>query len=158
MLKIVDSSAISNLTVFGASREISGRHFHQTARYAMRLWVSFALNKIAAADPAKIRTSLSKVVTAYTVVVPCTSSVSRGRARDLSGVLNMAADTRTIEVDATGLPFEPRPEDIILFGNAIRHASGALVQDPAAPAVKYRITSADKATYHAHWRLEVERH
>jgi len=95
---------------------------------------------------------------AYTVVLPCTSSVSRGRARDLSGVLNMAADTRTIEVDATGLPFEPRPEDIIFFGNAIRHASGALVQDPAAPAVKYRITSADKATYHAHWRLEVERH
>jgi hypothetical protein len=68
MLKIVDSSAISNLSVFGASRQISGRHFHQTARYAMRLWVSFALNKIAAADPAKIRTSLSKVVTAYTVV------------------------------------------------------------------------------------------
>ena len=43
MLKIVDSSAITNLARFGASREISGRQFHQTARYAMRLWVSFAL-------------------------------------------------------------------------------------------------------------------
>jgi hypothetical protein len=94
----------------------------------------------------------------YTVVLPCTSSVARGRARDLSGVLNMAADTRTIEVDAAGLPFEPRPEDIVLFGNAIRNASGVWIQDPAAPAVKYRITSADKAAYHTHWRLEVERH
>lgn len=94
----------------------------------------------------------------YTVVVPCTSSVSRGRTRDLSGMLNMAADTRTIEVDASGLPFEPRPEDIVLFGNAVINASGVLVQDPAAPALKYRITSADKATYHSHWRLEVERH
>jgi hypothetical protein len=68
MLKIVDSSAITNLTRFGASREISGRQFHQTARYAMRLWVSFALNKIAAAEPSKIRSALSRVVTGYTVM------------------------------------------------------------------------------------------
>lgn len=68
MLKIVDSSAITNLTLFGVSRQISGRHFHQTARYAMRLWVSFALNKIAAAEPGKIRAALSRVVTGYTVM------------------------------------------------------------------------------------------
>lgn len=96
--------------------------------------------------------------TAYTVVVPCTSSVARGRSRGLAGVLSLPADTRTIEVDAAALPFEPRPDDILLFGNAVRNSSGVWVQDPAAAAQKFRITSADKASYHTHWRIEVERH
>lgn len=94
----------------------------------------------------------------YTVVVPCTSSVARGRSRGLAGVLSLAADTRTIEVDDAALPFPPRPDDIVLFGNAVRNSSGVWIQDPAAPAQKFKITSADKASYHTHWRIEVERH
>ncbi len=68
MLKVVDLSALQNLERFAASRELSGRGFHRTARYAMRLWVSFALAKIRAADPRKIRAALMSVVTSYTVV------------------------------------------------------------------------------------------
>lgn len=68
MLKIVDTSAMQNLERFAASRELSGRGFHKTARYAMRLWVSFALAKIRAADPRKIKAALMTIVTSYTVV------------------------------------------------------------------------------------------
>ena len=68
MFKVVDLSAMENLVRFGASRELTGREFHKTARYAMRLWVSFALNKIRAADPRKIKASLMTIVTAYSSV------------------------------------------------------------------------------------------
>jgi hypothetical protein len=30
--------------------------------------------------------------------------------------------------------------------------------DPANPPKKYRITTADKATFHQHWRIEAEVH
>jgi hypothetical protein len=96
--------------------------------------------------------------TAYTVVVPCTSSVARGRASGLAGVLSLPADTRTVEVDDDALPFVPRPDDILLFGNAVRNSAGVLIQDPAAPAQKFKITVPYKAPYHTHWRIEIERH
>jgi hypothetical protein len=96
--------------------------------------------------------------TDYTLVLPCTSSAVRGRNGDAAGLLKMATDSRTIEVDAASLPYDPRPDDIILFGSAVRNASYQWAADPAKPPAKFRIVSADKSTFHSHWRIEVERH
>lgn len=168
----------------------------------------------------------------YTVIVPCTAGTNRGKGRDLSGLLTMAADTRVFDVAAADVPFDPRPEDILLYGTPIADTAKAatavpatdkitvaahgyaegtalrltatvwpaplvsgklyyvragtsgdfelaeapggaavplntagsgltvakLIADPENPPVKYRLTAADKATFHTHWRLSAERH
>jgi len=94
----------------------------------------------------------------YTVVLPCTSAPVRGRNGDAAGLLKMSSDTRIIEIDAAGLAYNPRPDDILLFGPAVRNASYQWAADPANPPSRYRIVSADKASFHAHWRIEIERH
>ena len=98
--------------------------------------------------------------TTYSIVLPCTAAANRGRANAAAGLLTMPSDTRTFHIAAAGLPFEPRPEDIIQYGTAIRDPDhpGQYMADPANPPRKYRITTADKATFHQHWRLEAEIH
>jgi hypothetical protein len=98
--------------------------------------------------------------TSYTVVLPCTAAANRGRANAAAGLLTMPSDTRTFHIAAEGLPFEPRPEDIIQYGPAVRDPAnpGQYMADPDNPPRKYRITSADKATFHEHWRIEAEVH
>jgi hypothetical protein len=98
--------------------------------------------------------------TTYSVVLPCTAAANRGRANPGMGLLTMPADTRTFHIAAEGLPFEPRPEDIIQFGTAVRDPNnpGGYMANPDIPPRKYRITTADKATFHEHWRIEAEVH
>lgn len=98
--------------------------------------------------------------TTYTVIVPCTAGTNRGKSRDLTGILTMGADSRVFDVAASDVPFEPRPEDTVLFGTPIDDPDhpGTLIADPDHPPVKYRLTSADKATFHTHWRLTAEIH
>lgn len=98
--------------------------------------------------------------TTYTTIVPCTAGTNRGRAQPLTGLLSVSTDDRTFDVAADSVPFEPRPEDILLYGTAIDDPAnpGTLIADPANPPVKYRLTAAHKATFHAHWHLTAERH
>lgn len=98
--------------------------------------------------------------TAYTVIVPCTAGTNRGKAQPLPGLLTMAADDRVFDVAADAVPFEPRPDDILLYGTPIADPGnpGTLIADPANPPVKYRLTAANKASFHSHWHLSAERH
>ena len=98
--------------------------------------------------------------TVYSVVLPCTAAANRGRANAAAGLLTMPSDTRTFHIAAAGLPFEPRPEDIIQYGPAVLDPAnpGQYIADPDNPPRKYLITSADKATFHEHWRIEAEVH
>lgn len=96
--------------------------------------------------------------TSYTVIVACTAGTNRGRSTDMSGLLTMGADTRVFDVAAADVPFDPQAQDIVLYGTALEAADGTLSQDPDNPPVKYRLTAADKATFHAHWHLTAEIH
>lgn len=96
--------------------------------------------------------------TTYTVIVACTAGTNRGQANAMSGLLTMATDSRVFDVAAADVPFEPRPDDIVLYGTALTAGDGTLSQDPDNPPVKFRLTSADKATFHAHWHLAAEKH
>lgn len=98
--------------------------------------------------------------TSYTVIVPCTAGTNRGKTRDLPGLLTMAADTRVFDVAAAGVPFDPRPDDIVLYGTPIDDPGnpGTLIPDPDHPPVKFRLTAADKSTFHTHWHLTAEQH
>lgn len=171
---------------------------------------------------------LTRGASTYPRMVACVAAANRGNARDMMGALTMATDSRVFHVAADFLPFDPRPEDIVLSGlaslataqaatasastgriTAAAHgfADGALVHvitppaqliharryyvrdatandfklaatpggtailvddatvsvaaviaDPSAPPVKYRLTAANRADYHSHWRLTAEIH
>lgn len=98
--------------------------------------------------------------TTYSVVLECTASANRGSANPAMGLLTMPADSRTFNIADAKLPFEPRTDDIIQFGKAVRDPAnpGKFMADPANPPRKYRILTAYKATFHTHWRIEAEVH
>lgn len=96
----------------------------------------------------------------YTVIVPCTAGTNRGRGRDLTGLLTIGTDTRVFDVATEDVPFEPRPDDLVLYGTPIDDPDnpGTLIADPDNPPAKYRLTAADNASFHTHWHLTAERH
>lgn len=96
----------------------------------------------------------------YTVIIPCTAGTNRGKTRDLTGLLTMGTDSRSFDVDASAVPFDPRPEDIVLFGTPLDDPEnpGGFIADPDHPPARYRLTGADKATFHSHWHLTAELH
>ena len=98
--------------------------------------------------------------TTYTVIVACTAGTNAGQGKDLSGLLTLPTDSRSFDVASSSVPFEPRPDDIVLFGTPIDDPEnpGTLIADPDSPPVKYRLTGANKATFHTHWHLTAERH
>ncbi len=98
--------------------------------------------------------------TDYTVIVPCTAGSNRGKATGVAGLLSISTDGRVFDVAAADVPFAPEPEDFVLYGAAIPDPDnpGELMADPDNPPVKYRLTGADKASFHSHWRLIAELH
>lgn len=96
--------------------------------------------------------------TDYTVAVPCVAGMQRGASQALVGLLTIPTDGVVFDVEAALLPFEPRPEDHLMYGVGVRNPdTGDWEQDADRPAVKFKITGASKAEYHSHWRLTAER-
>ncbi len=82
----------------------------------------------------------------WTVEINCAAGPVTAKAAALIGALVVAADALILHATVADFPFEPRPEDVFIYGVT------------AATGRKYKvITAVTSATNHAHYRITAER-